>query len=134
MKKGLKDGGGSFFYENGQLWYSGTFVNDQIHGDDCTTYHQNGNLRFLGIFKDGKKSHGKFHYDTGDLWYDGPFIDDKFEGSACKVYYHSGNVKYEGEMKAGKRNGRGVIYTESGKVYRKGIFRDDQFVGAEPTA
>lgn len=65
------------------------------------------------------------------MWYQGIFNNDKFEDECCKTYYMNGQLKYEGAMSGGKRNGVGILYTEKGKIYRKGIFADDKFIGKD---
>lgn len=78
------------------------------------------NARFLGFFKNGKKS-GFCRFSTYNLetnfYYFGEALNNKINGYG---YYENNKkgTKYEGEWKNSMRNGYGIENYEEGSVYR----------------
>ena len=65
------------YYENGNLWYKGNYVDGNRHGS-WESYYSNGNLAFKGNYVDGKE-HGYWegYYSNGKLWHKGFYGMDK---------------------------------------------------------
>jgi len=57
---------------------------------------------------------GKVYHDNGELKYFGSFKNNKFSGEKCRIYYENGNIQYEGGLREGKSEGVGKLYYESG--------------------
>ena len=64
----IKDGKYSIFYENGNLWQNGSFIEGSLEGDWQMNYPE-GNLEQVCSFKNGKLE-GKLiaYYPNGDLY------------------------------------------------------------------
>lgn len=59
---------GKLFYTNGVMLYCGSFMADQIAGEGCEIYWDNGNLKFSGDFRGGLPFNcGKFYDRNGEL-------------------------------------------------------------------
>ncbi len=69
---------------------------------------------------------GKMLLSNGDI-YEGDFVNDQFEGQG--TYTYKNGDYYIGEWKNGDRNGYGKFYKKATKTVRKGIWKDDVFVG-----
>lgn len=52
---GVKDGLGTLFHDNGNLYFKGNFKKDQPFGEDCTIYDEDELLWYEGAMVDGKK-------------------------------------------------------------------------------
>lgn len=57
-KHGMKHGNTKTYYEHGQLFEDGNFIDDVPHGP-VTTYHEDGQVRVKGQYEHGKM-HGKW--------------------------------------------------------------------------
>ena len=61
----------------------------------CKYYHENGQLKSEGNFKDNKKEGlWKWYYENSQLKYEGIFKDGKQEG-LWKWYYENGQLEKE---------------------------------------
>ena len=69
--KGEKHGYWESYWNNGNLWYKGNYVDGKEHGY-CEVYYFNGNLDYKGTYVDGNR-HGywEYYYDNGNLCYKG---------------------------------------------------------------
>ena len=95
---GKANGQGVFVDTKGSM-YDGEWRNDQQHGYGMESWMYN-NIRYLGNFKNGKKSGtGRFEFDGG--YYEGEFIDGQFHGLG-KYYFSDIEKLYEGEFKENK--------------------------------
>ena len=82
---------------------------------------EDGNVVFIGEFKDGKQ-HGKgFEYlPSGSLMFEGDYENDYRNGKGTEFYFWeplSGSVLYQGEYIDGGRHGKGTQYFEDGSRY-----------------
>ena len=101
MKKGKREGQGTYFYSNGN--------------------------RYEGEWKNGnKEGYGKFYWKADDRYngdrYEGEYKNDVREGKGT-YFYASGN-RYEGEWKNNKREGHGKFYWKDG-TFRVGEWKED---------
>lgn len=79
-------------------------------------YHENGEFKMGGKFKDGKRDGvWKAFFDNGQLQSEGAFKDGKRDGIA-KVYFPNGQLMYEGQYKDDKQVGHWKFYNEQGKL------------------
>jgi antitoxin component YwqK of YwqJK toxin-antitoxin module len=63
--KGQRHGYWEVYYDNGQLYFKGDYVNGQRHGYS-EEYHPNGKLEYKGNYVNGKKhGHWEFYYLSG---------------------------------------------------------------------
>ena len=77
-KKGLRHGKGIEYYQNGNIKYSGDFVNDNYEGNG-QFFDENGNYyigQWLNNLPNGK---GIEYYKNGNIKYDGNFVNGKHE-------------------------------------------------------
>jgi hypothetical protein len=69
----------------GKLWtshtiYEGSFVNDQLDGDNCTMTSKKDGVTFRGTWKNGKlNGQGKKEWPDG-RFYEGHFVDGRIFG------------------------------------------------------
>ena len=114
-----KNGKGEEYYKNGNLKYSGEFVDDKYEGIG-EFYYESGDY-YIGKFSDGKKSgRGTEFYRNGELKYEGEFAYDKYEGDG--KYYDTNGDLYRGKFFDGKF--KGVIFDKNGNIKsnKKSIF------------
>jgi antitoxin component YwqK of YwqJK toxin-antitoxin module len=76
--KGEKHGYWESYYNNGQLWYKGNYVNGQQHG------------------------YWESYFDNGQLWYKGNYINGNRHGY-WECYRYNGNKFYVGYYDMNKR-------------------------------
>lgn len=77
-------------------------------------YHENGQIKFEGGYKDGfKDGEWKSYYEGGTIWSTNNFIGGKREGD-CQSYYPNGELRYQGQYENDKPVGKWVFYDENG--------------------
>ena len=83
-------------------------------------YYDNGQLKTIGTFKDGKKD-GLFeeYYENGQLQGRGTYKDWKRDG-LWEYYHENGQLQYKGTYKDGRQEGLVEYYNEEdGKLTSK---------------
>jgi antitoxin component YwqK of YwqJK toxin-antitoxin module len=76
---------GKLFYTNGVMLYCGSFMADQIAGEGCEIYWDNGNVKFSGDFRGGLPFNcGKFYDRNGELVW--KLCRDQNDTKVCNVY------------------------------------------------
>ena len=120
--RGMRQGKGTQYYENGDILYEGDFVNDEPEGHG-KMYYESGQY-YIGQFKKGLR-HGKgtHYYSNGEIMYEGDYVDDLPEGNG-KLVMNNGNY-YIGQFKKGKRHGRGKSYNKNGTIAYEGELKND---------
>jgi hypothetical protein len=112
-------GTGSFYYTNGQPFYTGEIKNRMLEGKG-TFYLLNGLKSHEGHFEDGVlQGDGKTYYHYGDqhyLQYDGQFKDGLRNGLGT-LYSGPDDLWYVGGWKDGEFHGKGKVYIEGTVVY-----------------
>lgn len=80
---------------------SGTFVDDQLEGEENVMYYPDGNVLYKGETREGNiHGEGIVYYQDGSTYYEGEFSDGKFDGKGV-LYDENGEVKYKGKFKNG---------------------------------
>jgi len=106
---------------NKKVTHTGTFVDNKLHGDDCTEILPNG-YTCQGKFENGVFKSGT--YNNGKEYYEGNFIKKDGENSyLCHGNgsfhtinsYFPNNVTYEGDYVKGEFHGKGT-YNKSGII------------------
>ena len=127
MKDYKKNGHYVEYYENGALKYDGKFKDDIYHDDSGTYVDLNGEMYYLGPFRNGiREGEGKEYYNNGEKKYEGNFSNNEYNGKGT-LFYESGKKQYEGYFENGKKEGEGTEYYESGKIKYHGTFSNDQY-------
>jgi len=68
------------FYENGQLWFKGKFVDGKREDGIKEHFHENGNLSRRTTYRDGKPNGPtEMFYPNGEFMKKGNFVDGKIE-------------------------------------------------------
>jgi antitoxin component YwqK of YwqJK toxin-antitoxin module len=70
------------FFTNGQLYFKGDYVNDEMVGY-WEFYYTDGKLQSKGLYKNGlKEGEWKYYhnYDNGKLWYKDYYVNGKKRG------------------------------------------------------
>lgn len=79
-------------------------------------YHENGQFKMGGKFKDGlRDGEWKAYFNNGQLQSEGAFKEGEREGIA-KVYFPNGQLMYEGQYKNNEEVGHWKFYNEQGKL------------------
>ena len=82
--------------------------------------------KYVGQFRGGKRNgQGIYTFATGAK-YVGAFTEDSRTGHGTYTYV-SGD-QYVGEWKSGNKDGLGIYYAADGKVLRKGLWANNEFV------
>ena len=110
---------GIFYEISSQTPFTGTVVD----------FHDNGQLKEQGFFKDGKLyGPWEFYYKNGQLKQKGSFVgrkpDEQYES-----YFESGQLSFKGFYKHGKQDGLWETYHENGRLNSQGSYVDDVRVG-----
>ena len=126
---GKPDGKGAIYDKNGNIEYLGQFKNGMRDGQGTKFYNEKDDDRrfYCGQFKENmREGNGTVHHKDGKT-VKGNFIKDKIEGKAT-VFLKDKNRRLEGEFKDGKINGHTRIYRENRLVY-EGEFKDGKANG-----
>jgi antitoxin component YwqK of YwqJK toxin-antitoxin module len=103
FKNGIANGPAKFFFDNGQLWESGTWVVNKWVGE-YVFYHPNGQKAY------------DWHYNT------------QGKRTGTQKYFHSnGKLKYTGNWDNGKTVGSLKVYDEEGKLIAERVYEDGKF-------
>jgi antitoxin component YwqK of YwqJK toxin-antitoxin module len=100
------------------------FINSKFDGNG-KIYYENGNINYIGEFKDDNPHRKGKYYENGNIQYEGDFKNGKYDGNG-KKYFEDGGY-YIGEFKDGKLHGMGKLYENDGKIKYEGEFIDDVF-------
>jgi antitoxin component YwqK of YwqJK toxin-antitoxin module/GH24 family phage-related lysozyme (muramidase) len=118
---GRKDGYWEIFYDNGELDSKGKYVNGEIEGywDD---YWDNGQLHFKGNHIEGKRDgYWEIYNKNGVLEYKGNYVNDNEDGY-WEEYYGNGKLESKGNYVNGRRDGYWELYHLDGGLKSKGNY------------
>jgi hypothetical protein len=122
-----REGNGVEYDKDGEgVIYEGGFKGG-VRGGQGKLY-QNGNLIYSGMFLDGLYGGGTgstFDADTGVMIYSGEFKEGKYDGAGKLYDIDTGVAIYEGEFSKGRRQGAGTSYDKLGSKSFDGTFRSD---------
>lgn len=96
-----KHGFGEEYYSNGKKKYKGLFRNNQYHDANAVLYDENGNIKYEGGFKDGKRSCYGISYKNGLVEYIGQWSNDKYHGYG--ILYNGHDIEYVGYFNNGQK-------------------------------
>ena len=132
FQHGKLNGKGKMIYDNGDDYYEGNFVENELSGNNCI-HKLHGNI-FKGnfnhntlngkgecLFKNGAYMKGEFAGDKLDgqgersfedgSYYSGEFKENKFSGQGKYFWQAKDSTKwFEGNFENGKRNGHGILH------------------------
>jgi antitoxin component YwqK of YwqJK toxin-antitoxin module len=115
------------YYDNGQLYKKGLYINGKQDGD-WEYYFQNGQLRSKGSFKDGITTGiWEDYYSNGQLSRKGSYENGKEEG-IWEDYYKNGKLNYRGSYENGKEEGIWEFYNDYNgnlkyrRLYNNGVY------------
>jgi antitoxin component YwqK of YwqJK toxin-antitoxin module len=92
--------------------------NGVIDGMQSEKY-ENGNKKFEGLMKKGKREGEWFMYfENGAIWSRCNYVEDKKQGKSL-VYLPNGNKAYEGLYEDDKPIGEWIYYNDDGSVLKK---------------
>lgn len=125
---GRINGYGKLYDKFGNLIYEGEFYDEEYSGKG-QKYDKEGNLIYDGEFKKNMYSgHGALYdIENGEIRYEGMFVNGKMEGKGFE--YKNGAVIYSGEFRDGKYGGQGIEYDKDGIVVYKGLFEKGKYDG-----
>lgn len=107
------------YYDNGQLKSTGSFLDDEYHGEH-KEYHENGRLMGVLTFNNGNaEGLGKEYFENGQLKYLGKWQNGDKTG-IHKEYHKNGNLHELITYVNNKRDGWYELYHNNGKPREKG--------------
>jgi antitoxin component YwqK of YwqJK toxin-antitoxin module len=114
MKKGLRTGKWTFWYENGQIQVETNYQ-----------YNENGQLEKGEHYKDGKLiGETKYaYYENSQKVSEVNYKDDKKHGKSS-LWYVSGQKWVESNYKNGKRDGKWTYWYENGQIIAEEWYKD----------
>lgn len=119
---GVRQGYGTFKYNNGDV-YTGTWYNNKRENEGTCTYN-NGDT-YKGYWKNDTCYQGTLTYANGDE-YSGFWSKGKIYGRS--KYHKADGSTYDGLFKDGKKDGGGLLITADGDTIA-GEFRNDKAHG-----
>ena len=91
IKNGRKEGSWESYHDNGQLYYIGTYKDGKREGP-WSFYYENGRLNYRDNYKNGKRNgFSETFWDNGQLRREGYLKNNEWEGF-WKSYYKDGSV------------------------------------------
>jgi antitoxin component YwqK of YwqJK toxin-antitoxin module len=104
-KNGYKDGLQTYWYENGQLFYEGMFVDGRKEGK-WTWWYKDGTKEMEKVHKKGKPD-GLWRWwnESGELMKSGTYVEEKKQG--MWNYYYDKGQKYFEDIERQIREGGG---------------------------
>jgi len=101
---------------------------DTNYTGDYLDKYENGNTKFKGFFRFGKR-HGQWvaFYANGLLWSE-CFYDKGLRNGANNVYFENGKPRYKGWYKHDLRDSLWIFYDQFGVEQRRVMFKNDQEV------
>ena len=120
--EGMRQGYGTFKYNNGDV-YTGTWYNNKRENEGTCTYN-NGDT-YKGYWKNDTCYQGTLTYANGDE-YSGFWSKGKIYGRS--KYRKADGSTYDGLFKDGKKDGGGLLITADGDTIT-GEFRNDKAHG-----
>jgi len=101
FNNGKKDGYWEYYRDNGQLWSKGSYNNDERDGI-WEKYRKNGQLWYKGSYKNGKKEgYWEWYHDNGQLMSSGSYKNDKRDG-LWEWYHDNGQLYSSSSYKNGE--------------------------------
>ena len=150
--KGKKIGTWNWFYYDGKLKESTTFLDDQREGiskqyfpsgkikyeipyskdsidGEAKIYYEGGELSSIVPYSNGaRQGKGYSYHANGKIMIDCNYSNDSLEG-AYKYYYPNGELNYIENYKRGKIEGELLVYYNNGKLLRSGQFANQKRTG-----
>ena len=144
-KRGMRNGIGKEYDEEGKLLYEGCFYDNVRYGDGIL-YMSNGRslegsfvdgildgevreyssthalLSVITYHRDSQLNQGQFFTEEGYLLYDGGVMNNQYYSHGI-LYYPGGHIRYDGEFLDGLFNGYGQLYNTEGDLVYIGEFR-----------
>mgnify|MGYP002626662292 FL=1 len=108
-------------YANGIQKYNGNIKKGLYEGRGIL-FNEEGKMIYNGFFKEGKYEGYGMKYEDNKLIYKGFFLDGKYNGKG--TLYKNGLKIYEGYFSEGKYNGVGIFYVNGEKVSKR-LYKDD---------
>jgi antitoxin component YwqK of YwqJK toxin-antitoxin module len=125
-KDGLKNGWTREYYPNSKVRFEAKFVNDTMT-DTVSSYHENGKLYHVQIYKDGmKEGCWKKYSKEGVLYQENNYKNDMLEGPSNKFTYITGRPLEKTFYKYGMKEGRQEIFHNNGKQKSVSYFSGNQ--------
>jgi antitoxin component YwqK of YwqJK toxin-antitoxin module len=133
MKKGLRHGTWTFWYENGQKWYEGNYKEgiEIGEGGSIITRYENGQIKSEENYKDGKLDGKSIEwYENGQIKLEGNYKDDKSVGKVT-MWHENGQKKVEANYKDGKKDGIWTTWYENGQKMSEENYKDGELDGKQ---
>ena len=160
---GVKEGNGKSYFSNGNLQFEGNFKSGKIDGAKIKEFHDNGQLKRICNFDNGKpyglhKEYDRFGSLTNkgnavikknwkyDMFYRGKqtnmagFFEQRPRDETATnwdgyttTYFINGTPQFIGNMIDGRKIGEGTVFSKLGQLLEKGNFVDNYLQGRKET-
>ena len=126
MVEGINEGKYALYYDNGQLEYEATYLDDKLHGE-ARRYYNDGTLEYSRHYLYGMQ-HGTYiiYHPNGAV--KAQRMYEYGEQTSYKLYYRNGALEREQEYKYGLRNGSFRFYAPDGTLMISRIYKDDKLI------
>ena len=129
-KDGVEDGKWTGWYENGPKNFEVNFKNGKEDGK-FTSWHENGQIAFEGNFKNGKgDGKASFREENGQITFEANFEDGKPDGKWGE-WDENGQKEAEGNWKDGEQDGKWTEWDENGQIESEATFKDGECVSGD---
>lgn len=113
--------------KSGYVAYDGMVVKGVAEGEG-SLYRNDGSKVYYGQFKNSRfEGNGTLYYPSGQIQYVGAFSQNVYHGSG-KLYRENGSMEYEGSFLDGMKDGEGTLYDGGSNEIFVGNFSKDQLL------
>jgi antitoxin component YwqK of YwqJK toxin-antitoxin module len=125
IKKGLRYGKQTSWYEDGQKWEEGNYK-DGVEDGKWTGWHTNGPKNFEVNFKNGRED-GKFTAwdENGQISFKANLEDGKADGKLTS-WDENGQISFEANFEDGKPDGKWIGWDENGQKEAEGNWKEGE--------
>ncbi len=117
---------GDGFIQSVQIIYEDGKNEDHTNQGEHKEFYPNGNLKKVGVYKDGKNDGlWEYYHENGHLSDKGTYKDGK-ENGLWEVFNDNGQLKRTGTYKDGKENGIWKLFNDNGQLRTKGTYKDGE--------
>lgn len=118
-------------YRNDILTAEGDMTTNGLRiGEWKEYYYPEGELRSIGLYKDGYRSEGwEYYFRNGELEQKGKYGKKGLPEGTWNWFYEDGQLLREETFRSGKENGWLIEYDPSGKIITKGEYVDGKEEG-----
>jgi hypothetical protein len=118
------------YKSNGQYYIQGVIKKGLRYGKQ-TKWYENGQIGEEGNFIDGKED-GKwtYWYENGQIMMEASGINGKEDGK-WTMWYENGQIMMEGNFIDGKEDGKQTVWDENGQIEGEAIYKNGECISGD---